>query len=106
LILIWLFLGFAAKSFLRNIQLRGSNIPVLILAGAFGVLSGFFANRLVAALMQSYLRYPGWPGLPVIDRNVWYFLFKIVPDSLFGAALGAWLGLAASQIRLKRLIGL
>jgi uncharacterized membrane protein YfcA len=105
LILIWLLSGVAAKLFLRHIQLRWSQIPALILAGAFGVLSGFFANRLVAALMQSYLRYPGWPGLPVIDRNVWYFLFEIVPGSLFGAALGAWLGLAAGQIRLKRLMG-
>jgi hypothetical protein len=103
LLLNFILLGVFLKALLDYTDITWKQMPVFILAGAFGVLFGFLANRLSVALMQSYLRYPGWPNLPTRNWNYWYFLFKVGPNSLFGAVMGAWLGLAASQVRTKRL---
>ncbi len=69
--------------------------------GTIGFVLGYLADRLVAALMQSYLLDPAYNPIPEL-AGLWSVLFWLVPQLIYGAVIGLSLGLANRKARMLR----
>ncbi len=66
-----------------------------------GFLLAYLANRFVAALMESYLLNPAQNPFPALI-DIWVGIFQVVPQLIYGAVIGAALGLANGKSRMLR----
>jgi hypothetical protein len=66
-----------------------------------GFVTGFLADRLVAALIESYLLNPAYNPLPAWT-GVWEGVYLVIPYLIFGAVIGISLGLANRKPRLLK----